>query len=350
MQDRKLRGFTYFIMVYMLLAFIWWSVLLFTKNRDAFRAKMELQQIGLAAEGLIRSPEEFYASERYQQLRADYRRQENMILGETIFLSLSLLAGMYLIYRGYQREVLASQQQRNFLLSITHELKSPIASIQLVLETLLKRGHSLQPEQMTRLSSSGVKETDRLNKLVEDLLLSARLESAYQFHQEPLELVELAEKLVYNQLQQQPDLDLTLVAPPQLPIVYGDRQALTSVLLNLLENAIKYSLPPAHIRVELDQVGKEVRLQVADRGIGISHREKKRIFDKFYRIGNEDTRTTKGTGLGLFIVREIIRAHHGTIQVLNNPPHGTIFSVKLPVGAGPVGPLKRKSDVENTVG
>ena len=90
-------------MGYMLLAFSWWSFLLITKNRDAFHAKLELQQIGMAAEGAIRSPMDFYVSDRYQELMKAYRKQERMIMGEAFFLSLSLLIGIYIIYRGYRR-------------------------------------------------------------------------------------------------------------------------------------------------------------------------------------------------------------------------------------------------------
>ncbi|MEL7220641.1 MAG: histidine kinase dimerization/phospho-acceptor domain-containing protein, partial [Bacteroidota bacterium] len=155
MQDRRLRLLTYFIMGYMLLAFVWWSVLLIAKNKDAFLAKSELLQIGLAAEGLIKSPEEYFRSDRYEILFKDYKRQENMIMGEALFLSISLLIGIYLVYRGYRREVAVSQQQSNFLLSITHELKSPLAGIRLALETILKRSDRLKPKQIEGLSVRG---------------------------------------------------------------------------------------------------------------------------------------------------------------------------------------------------
>ncbi|MEZ4986562.1 MAG: histidine kinase dimerization/phospho-acceptor domain-containing protein [Saprospiraceae bacterium] len=181
----KLQFTTYFVLGHMLLAFFWWSVLLFTKNRDAYTAKLELQQMGMAAEGLINSPEDFYRSERYRSLMEKYKKQELMIMGETLFLSLTLLYGIYLVYAAYRREVLASNQQRNFLLSITHELRSPLAGIRLSLETLQKRADLLQPAQREKLSANGIKEADRLNRLVDDLLLSARLENAYTFNTQP---------------------------------------------------------------------------------------------------------------------------------------------------------------------
>lgn len=331
MKRSKLQWLTYFVLGYMLLAFIWWSVLLFTKNRDAYMAKIQLQQLGMAAEGVIQTPMDFYASERYQTLMANYRRQERMIMGETVFLSLSLLIGIYIIYSGYRREVKASALQRNFLLSITHELKSPIASIRLALETLQKRGDALQPEQRNRLTISSINESDRLNRLVEDLLLSARLESAYQFHQSPLDLGELVDKIIQEQTRLHPDASITCDKHPATPPVLADRQAMTSVVLNLIENAIKYTQGPPVVRVSVLQQGDKVALTVADQGIGIPPGERQLVFEKFYRIGSEDTRKTKGTGLGLFIVKEIIARHNGRILLNANQPQGTIFTVELPV-------------------
>lgn len=333
MNSRHLRAFTYFVLVYMLLAFSWWSVLLYTKNRDAYRAKVELLQLGMVAEGLVKTPREFYQSDRYRVLEEQYRRQEYMILGETIFLVLSLLGGMYIIYRGYQQEMRAGKQQRNFLLSITHELKSPLASIRLNLETLSKRRDVLQPGQIQLLSENGVKEVDRLNKLVEDLLLSARLESAYQFHLDPLPLGELVQKVVERMRNQYPRAEIRLLVEGELPQVWADQQAMASVIVNLLENAVKYSPEPAQIDVRLRaETPDELLLTVADQGHGIPAAEKRRIFDKFYRVGSEDTRQTKGTGLGLFIVKSIVEAHGGHIKVEDNQGGGTVFTIQLAAG------------------
>ncbi len=139
------------------MAFTWWTVLLFTKNRDAFKAKSELNQVILAAKGEIKSKEEFLISQDYQFLKKKYQSQEWMIAGEAVFFVVSLIIGVWLINRGYNKEVNAAEQRRNFLLSITHELKSPIASIRLVLETFLKR--SLKGEQIDKLGTAALKET-----------------------------------------------------------------------------------------------------------------------------------------------------------------------------------------------
>ncbi|MEL7220031.1 MAG: ATP-binding protein, partial [Bacteroidota bacterium] len=176
----------------------------------------------------------------------------------------------------------------------------------------------------------GVKEADRLNKLVEDLLLSARLESAHQFHKEPIDLSELVLRLAHKLEQQHNGLQITIDMGTEDAFVNGDIQALTSVFLNLLENAVKYSPSPAQIAVSLKKKGGQIVISIADQGYGIKNAEKKNIFEKFYRIGNEDTRTTKGTGLGLFIVRELITSHQGSIKVIDNKPKGSVFVVQFP--------------------
>jgi signal transduction histidine kinase len=113
------------------------------------------------------------------------------------------------------------------------------------------------------------------------------------------------------------------------PLIFlnGDKFALTSVLTNLIENAIKYSPPCAEIKISLKQKGDQISFIVADSGIGIDDQEKSRIFEKFYRVGSEETRKTKGTGLGLFIVKQVLDKHQATIKVKNNNPSGTIFEV-----------------------
>lgn len=326
----RLRLITYGVMAYMLMAFAWWSVLLFTKNRDAFYAKRDLLRIGMVAEGLVANNQEFFESTRYLALEKQYKRQEWMIFGEALFFVLSLIGGVWIINRGYHREVMAAKQRRNFLLSITHELKSPLASIRLVMETILKRD-KLTREQVRKLSENGLYETDRLHMLVEDLLLSAKLESAYQPHLEQLNLSDLLLDLVDKLQVKYPKVAFQYEEKVTFPVITGDKSGLTSVVLNLMENAVKYSAGNPQIDVRLHQTHDKIQFEIADQGIGIDEKEKMQIFEKFYRVGNEDTRKTKGTGLGLYIVDQIVKAHEGLIFVLDNKPQGTIFRIELPI-------------------
>lgn len=313
----------------MLLAFAWWSVLLFNKNRDAFQAKAEVLKIGMIAEGIVTTPEEFIRHPKYLELNEYYRRQQWMITGEGLFFIITLIIGIWLINRGYKSQVTAARQRRNFLLSITHELKSPIASVRLVLETLKKR--QLKPETFHKLTANGLKETERLHNLVNDLLLSAKLDTGYQPSFEPLILDELLAALIEKSEANYPAATFTTDFEEDLPVIEADLAGMTSVALNLLENAVKYSPAPAHVSTKLCRLGDKVQLEIRDRGHGISDREKKKIFDKFYRVGNEDTRKTKGTGLGLYIVHQTVKAHGGTIRTTDNEPQGTAFSVRLPI-------------------
>jgi signal transduction histidine kinase len=331
-QNLRLRFLSYMVIAYMIMAFAWWTVLLFTKNRDAFSAKSELLKSGMIKDKLVKTHAEFLLTPQYQSLSTRYTRQEWMIVGEAVVFVISLGFGVYLINRGYNKEMVASQQSRNFLLSITHELKSPIASIRLIIETLLRR--ELPKEKTSQLQNNALKETERLNTLVNNLLFSAKLESKYQANKEPLDLPLLLEEIINKLKDKYPEAEFTYQQEAKMPFFFGDKMGMISVALNLLENAVKYSGPggKAIINTYLGfETPQQIKLEIKDQGVGVPEKEKKNIFQKFYRVGNEDTRTAKGTGLGLYIVDQIVRAHDGRINVHDNLPKGTVFEVLLPL-------------------
>ena len=325
----KLRLLSYFVIAYMLIAFAWWSILLYQKNRDAYFAKTELLRMGMVAEDLYKTEEHFQHSTSYLKLTKKYKRQEWMIFGEAGVFIISLVLGIYFINRGYNREMEIAQQRRNFLLSITHELKSPISSIRLVLETFLKR--KLKPEQQSKLGNNAIEDVERLNELVNNLLMAAKLETAYQPHLEFLELSDLVNDIVEKMKEKFPTIHFQIKIEPNLEMAEGDKMGMVSIVTNLIENAVKYNQHDnPEIEVHLKSEKNKIRFEVADNGIGISDKEKKNIFERFYRVGNEDTRRTKGTGLGLYIVNQIVKAHQGKIQVIDNQPIGTRFMVYFP--------------------
>jgi signal transduction histidine kinase len=251
-----------------------------------------------------------------------------MILGEASVFVLSLLIGIVFINRGYHKEILAAKQSSNFLLSITHELKSPIASIRLGFETLQRK--KLSEEQSLVLLKNGINDTDRLNNLVSDLLLSARLESTYQLNTELFSLEILIEECIQLLKQKFPSAIIKVSLIQEMPEILADYSAIRSVIINLLENAVKYSEGVPEINIGLTSTNERCNIEISDKGIGIDQSERKKIFEKFYRVGNEDQRKTKGTGLGLYIVDQIVRAHNGFITVSSNQPKGTIFNIFLP--------------------
>lgn len=325
MKSKVLRYTHIFVVVYLAFAFAWWSVFLFRKNSEAYEAKIELLKgrLVLPADELswMEHPE-------VERLIKERGRKERMILSEALAFIVILLAGLLIVHRVYQRVFQLANIRRNFLLSITHELKSPIASIRLILQTLQKR--ELPRETSLQLYENGLDETLRLQTLVENLLLSARLETAYQPHFIETNILELLEKMILDYRRKFPDATIEWIKTIEEAPVQADLTGIHATFSNLLENAIKYSTPPADIVVKIASHPEYYEIQIADKGVGIPDPEKKKIFDKFYRIGNEDIRKTKGTGLGLYIANQVVRAHRGALEVKDNYPTGSIFTIKLP--------------------
>ncbi|MXV52704.1 GHKL domain-containing protein [Pedobacter sp. HMF7647] len=249
-----------------------------------------------------------------------------MILGEGSVFVFIFVVGAIQLFKSLKKERRLNEVQRNFLLSVTHELKSPLASIKLYLQTILKR--ELDPQQQKGFIKNSLKDIERLDDLVENMLIATKIDNkAYSFPKEEFNFSELVER-VADRLQVHTCSSQTIKAEiePGLSLT-GDRFALTSVVTNLIENAVKYSPPCSEIKAKAFRNNGNIVLQVADNGIGINDEEKLRIFDKFYRVGSEDTRKTKGTGLGLFIVKQVLNHHDAQIKVKNNKPNGSIFEV-----------------------
>ncbi|PPL00849.1 His Kinase A (phospho-acceptor) domain-containing protein [Parapedobacter indicus] len=249
-----------------------------------------------------------------------------MIIGEGIFFMLIFMVGALKLKRAFVREHKIQQQQQNFLLAVTHELKSPLASIKLAIQTILKR--DLSKEQRDQFLSNSLKDIERLDDLVGNVLIATKLENLrYNFPKEQIDLTELV-KNVAGRLQIHSCTSQVIKTELQSDIqIEGDRFAITNVVTNLIENAVKYSPPCAHVVVKLAAENGNVLFSVADHGIGIADHEKKLIFNKFYRVGNEDTRKTKGTGLGLYIVKTVLERHRAQISIKDNVPSGSIFEV-----------------------
>lgn len=249
-----------------------------------------------------------------------------MIVGEGIFFMLIFVVGALKLKKAFVREHRIQKQQQNFLLAVTHELKSPLASIKLAIQTILKR--DLDKAKREQLLSNSLKDIERLDDLVGNVLIATKLENIQRnFPKEHINFTELVEQ-VAGRLQIHSCTSQIIKAELEPDIhIEGDRFALTNVVTNLIENAIKYSPPCAHVFVKLSKNEGNILFSVADHGIGIQDEEKKRIFNKFYRVGNEDTRKTKGTGLGLYIVKTVLEKHRAQIKVKDNAPSGSIFEV-----------------------
>jgi signal transduction histidine kinase len=255
-------------------------------------------------------------------------RRTGMILGEGAMFAAVFVIGAINLHRSFNKERRLQEQKKNFLLSVTHELKSPLASIKILLQTIQKR--QLTREQILDFIDKSLNDVERLDDMVENMLLASKIENrSYSFPKASFNLSVLVDSIV-NRLQiTKCDCNQQIIEAeiePKVEII-GDKFALTSVVTNLIENAVKYSSPCSSVGVKLFSKDDKVFLQVADHGIGIADEEKTRIFERFYRVGSEETRNTKGTGLGLYIVKEVLDKHQASIRVKDNRPAGSIFEV-----------------------
>jgi signal transduction histidine kinase len=296
--------------------------LLIKLNKELYQQKIEY------AKGTINDP--VILEKKESQYNDLLKKRWAMVAGEgAVFLSL-LIFGIYRTKRAFNQEFELAQQQKNFLLSITHEFKSPLAAIKLSLQTIEKR--NLEENQKKEIITRALNETDRINLLIENALFASRLESQnsdYHFEEFNLsiflaELIENYQTRIFNESAINLFIDNNIN-------LNGDKLAITSLVYNLIEYAEKYSSAPANISVTLKKVNSHLELTFSDLGYGIDPNERNKVFEKFYRVGNEETRRTKGTGLGLYIVKKVVAMHKGTIEIKSNKPMGTIFIIRLPI-------------------
>ncbi len=321
------RQMSHFVIGYMILAFGWWSYHLWQQNDLLFQAEKDLLEARFTRKNQGVNLTELYETAEYRKIEHKFNKSRRMVVGEGLFITACLIFGLWVINRSANREVTLARQRRNFLLSITHELKSPIASVRLVLDTIFK--HELSREQTEKLCKSGLKDATRLQTLVEDLLLAARLEDNWRPLPEPVDLPAIARDVASRLRVRFPQAHISLNFPDNFSYVQADKLGMTAILQNLMENAIKYSPEGAMVEVSAEQKSGKLLLRVADQGRGIPDHEKQAVFEKFYRLGNEETREATGTGLGLYIVNQVAKAHGGSIRILDNQPKGTIFLLEI---------------------
>jgi signal transduction histidine kinase len=260
------------------------------------------------------------------EINAKLHNRWIMISSEgAVFIGL-LMIGIIQIRKTFKKENELANQQKNFLLSVTHELKSPIASAKLQLQTLQKR--ELSKEKQLEIIGNAISDTERLNNLVENILLAAKIDNSFfHLHREKVNLSDYITEnmnqmiLLFNYKQK-----VVLDIEPEI-FLDIDKTTFPSIIINLFENAIKYSPVDSVITLLLKKQNDQIILRLKDEGIGISETDKKNIFDKFYRVGNEETRKTKGTGLGLYIVKHITEQHNGSVTVKKNEEKGSVFEV-----------------------
>jgi two-component system, OmpR family, phosphate regulon sensor histidine kinase PhoR len=296
---KKQIGILYYILSgYVVLQFVWWGYLL----------------LKLTNQLLINDPS---ASKRVL-----------MIIGEgSIFFAL-LILGLWKIRSSVKKELSFSQRQSNFLLSVTHELKTPLASNKLYLQTIKK--HKLEEEKRNELLDKALDENRRLENMVDNILTASRLENkSYNLLPEAVDVHELlkALKQKWNAIL---GVELISVKGNLDQPIQIDRWVLESCVTNLVENAIKYA-NGARIYLEIVAENRQFKIKVIDEGQGIAKEKQQLIFEKFVRLENEETRSQKGTGLGLYIVAQFTQLLKGKIEYFTNSPKGSIFQLTLPL-------------------
>ena len=225
--------------------------------------------------------------------------------------------------------------RRDFVANISHELKTPVGALALLAETLLAED---DPEVAHRLTERMLAEAFRVGRTIDDLLELSRIEADEEARRADVPVhVVIAEAVdrVHPAAEQQ-GITIEVEEPPKRLVVSGDRRQLVSATYNLLENGVKYSDRGSSVHVRARTDGRWVDIEVEDHGIGIPRRDLERVFERFYRVDRARSRETGGTGLGLAIVRHVASNHAGDVRVESAEGEGSLFTMRLPVGAGPV--------------
>ncbi len=232
------------------------------------------------------------------------------------------------------REV--DRAKADFVATVSHELRTPITPIKGYVELLRAKGQTMDEDLRQDILRIVAERTDHMARLIEDLLLASRISSEGQdavmlgLRLERSDLVDVAKRATADYLRE-PDCRLLLELPPGPLEIRADPLRLSQILGNLLSNAHKYSSPPVPIRLRLWRERGWAMAAVVDRGRGIPREELDRIFDKFHRVGDPMTMTTSGTGLGLYIARELARAMGGDVEAVSAPERGSTFTMRLPL-------------------
>ncbi|MEE4271852.1 MAG: ATP-binding protein [Thermoanaerobaculales bacterium] len=261
----------------------------------------------------------------------EYRRRIVMMVSEGAFFAVLLLVFMGLMWRTFRREVQLERQHRNFLSAITHELKSPIAAIKIALETVVSgRADEVAAR---RFVTNALADTDRLDLLVQKVLHATRYGNrtgGLSLRRRSLNgVVEATLEAFRPRLSVEGAVVSASIEDDVWAMI--DDESIAIVVSNLLENALKYGGDPAEIEIVLRRRRDDAVLEVTDNGGGIEEEAVPMVFNRFFRAGDEMTRTTRGTGLGLFLVQRIVMAHHGRVEVARTGPDGTTMRVVLPV-------------------
>jgi K+-sensing histidine kinase KdpD len=307
----------WFLLLFIVAAWVWWFISLQNQNSQMMEYKL-----------LQLNKDDVAYFQKLNLINEENRRKTAQYISEGITFLLVTLIGALFVYRSVRKQLLLGRQQQNFMMAVTHELKTPIAVVNLNLETLQKR--KLDEEKQQHIIQSTLQEADRLNDLTTNILVTSQLESHYIPDKEQINFSELCDKCATDFTNRYPNRIIKKNIEENI-FITGEKLLLQLLVNNLLDNALKYSSKEKIVSIELNKQPAKICLNIKDEGNGISDDEKKKVFGKFYRSGNETTRKTKGTGLGLYLCKRIAESHKAKIKVYNNQPAGSIFTVEFNV-------------------
>lgn len=279
-----------------------------------------------------------------QSLERLMRRKAGLRIFMIAGLILAIAFGIYLAMREARREAELARLRSDFVANVSHELRTPLSSIQIFSETL-RQNRATSREKQEQYLDTISSESDRLARLVDNVLNFSRLERrAKEFDFRLTNIGEVVGSAVeaYRFYAEQRGATISLNIAPELPQVKADAEAISQMVINLVDNAVKYSEGEGEITVNVFHRGDNIVIQVVDRGVGIDEEDLKKIFDKFYRGKNVANLGTGGTGLGLTLAKAVAEAHGGNIRVRSKEGEGSRFSATLPLSR------KGLTDEENT--
>lgn len=304
------------LLAYILAALVWWFIELNNQNR---------QMVGYQI-SILKKDDPSYVAE-LDKINNMEKRKYAQYLGEGAVFFLFIITGALFIYRAVNKQLKTSLQQQNFMMAITHELKTPIAIAKLNLETLQKR--KLEESQQQRLIENTLQETNRLNALCNNMLLASQMDdNGYLITMEEINLSLLVAECVDDFTARFVKRQFLSNVTPSL-FIKGDKLLLQMAVNNLIDNANKYSPKEMPVKIILKQENTNILLQVIDEGKGIAMDERQKIFEKFYRAGNVATKAAKGTGLGLYLAKRIALQHKANVFVTDNIATGSIFTIEF---------------------
>ncbi len=267
-----------------------------------------------------------------------------IILLEGCFLMLVILAGVYLIFVYWNKQARLNQLQSNFVSSVSHELKSPLASIQLYLETL--KYQEVSQKETRDFVETMLVDTERLSGLIDNIMEASKSDpKSMQFQFEPVEVKPFLQEIMAHFGRQFEDRGFKVkLDVEENPVLQMDKKSMRMVFNNLVGNALRYSPPGSRLDVQIRRKKKYCDIVFSDAGMGLDKKDLKKIFRKFYRVQNYETQNIEGAGIGLYISREIVKNHKGKIQV-GSPGvgKGCDFTVSLPLN------LENKKSVKSLV-